>query len=185
MAAARCDAVEDDRARVAALAAPHELGAGPLGPRRRAARRPRPGTCRRRPSAPGGRRPSAGAPTLPIVVVLPTPLTPTNSQTFGQPAGPGSKCRPGRRPARRALMSSWSASSSASGSVISLALTRVAQVVEQRVGDPHPDVGPQQRLLELVPRLVGDRPRGRARRRTPRSSAARALPIRSRKRGRP
>ena len=53
----RCDPVEDDRARVAALVAPHEVGAGPLGPRRRAARRPRRGTCRRRPAA--RERPSA------------------------------------------------------------------------------------------------------------------------------
>ena len=34
-------------------------------------------------------RSSAGSATLPMVVVLPTPLTPTNSHTFGLPASAG------------------------------------------------------------------------------------------------
>ena len=75
--------VEDHRARVAALAAAHEVGADPFGPQLELL-----GGC-------GAERVAGGhhdgvalgecplRPTLPMVVVLPTPLTPTNSHTFG------------------------------------------------------------------------------------------------------
>ena len=102
------------------------------------------------------------APTLPIVVVLPTPLTPTNSHTFGEPGSPSSKCSSRSAPSRRAVISSCSAVSSASGVVDLLRLhARRASPSSSSSRHPHADVGAQQRLLEVVPRLVGDARRGR------------------------
>ena len=110
------------------------------------------------PAASSTRRPSPRCwlATLPIVVVLPTPLTPTNSHTLGLSSSDGSKCSSRSAPARRSCISACRASSSSSGSVISLALTRLAQLVEQLRRDADADVGPQQRLLEVLPRLLGD-----------------------------
>ena len=93
--------------------------------------------------------------TLPIVVVLPTPLTPTNSHTFGRrrrrrSAVPGRRRRgetASRRGARRAGRRARS---------ISLALTLARRPSSSSVVTCDADVGAQQRLLELVPGLVGD-----------------------------
>ena len=102
-------------------------------PRARAARRRRRGTCRPRRARRGGRRrPRCGA-SLPIVVVFPTPLTPTNIHTFGSPAA--SVQRRGRR------SPSSSATTSSRSSAIELvgvrstrsSLARVAHRVEDRV----------------------------------------------------
>ena len=60
---------------------------------------------------------------LPIVVVLPTPLTPTNIHTLGAPSPSASKLSDRSAPARRACISASSASSSSLGSVISLFAT--------------------------------------------------------------
>ena len=119
------DAVEDHRAGVAALVAADELGSAALGPRVQLLGG---GGAER---VAGGHQhaaalvAAAAAPTLPIVVVLPTPLTPTNSHTFGdaRPRRPRSAAR-GRR--RRADRSSRPAARRAArpGSAISLALTR-------------------------------------------------------------
>ena len=62
---------------------------------------------------------------LPIVVVLPTPLTPTNIHTLVAPSSSASKFNDRSDPASRDFISASSASSSAAGSVISLSLTRV------------------------------------------------------------
>ncbi len=64
------------------------------------------------------------AATLPMVVVLPTPLTPTKSHTLGLSGSPGSKCNERSAPRRREVISACSASSSWPGSMISLAFTR-------------------------------------------------------------
>ena len=151
------DGVEDDRAADRRPRRPGRARRRPARPTCRAARRPRRGTCRRRPSPPSGRRPTCWCATLPIVVVLPTPLTPTNSHTFGLPPERSSKCSARSAPARRAAISPCSASSSCVGLGDLLGLHPRPQVVEQRVGDADADVGAQQRLLELLPRLVGDR----------------------------
>ena len=138
--AARCDGVEHHRARVAALGPPHDVGVGPGGPQRQLL----PG--RGPEGVAGGQqdlgpRPGIRLATLPTVVVLPTPLTPTNSQT-STGADRRRRRRPavgpvGRRPepcrARQrasadvsmATRSALSASTSASGPAISPALTRV------------------------------------------------------------
>ena len=177
----RADGVEDDRARVAALAAAHEVGAGALGPRARAARRPRRGTCRRRPS----RR------VRPVVGLCawrpcrsssscPTPFTPTNSHTFGWP---GSKRRRAVAAARRALSSPSSASSSAGGSVIpSLLRPCIRSRSSSSRGRADADVGADQGLLEVVPGLGVDRRAAGSSRGNP-AKAPRALPSRSRNRG--
>ena len=60
-------------------------------PTARADRRPRRGTCRPRRARPGGPRRTCCAASLPIVVVFPTPLTPTNIHTFGSPATPAQR----------------------------------------------------------------------------------------------
>ena len=79
------DAVEDHRARVAALGPADDLDARALGPRREllgggGAERVAGGEQHERPSS------TCWLASLPIVVVLPTPLTPTNIHTFGFPA---------------------------------------------------------------------------------------------------
>ena len=148
------DGVEHDGARVAALVAPHELDVGPLGPRGELLGG---GGAERVAGRQQHRAPVATCwlATLPIVVVLPTPLTPTNSHTFGRRRRRRSAAR-GRRRSSRAFISARSASSSASGSVDLLGLDLGAQAVEQLGGDVDADVGAQQRLLEVVPRVVGD-----------------------------
>ena len=79
------DAVEHDGGGVGALGAPHEVRPRALGPRLELLGRRGPERVARRPSGTG--RPSSRCwrPTLPIVVVLPTPLTPTKSQTLVVP----------------------------------------------------------------------------------------------------
>ena len=69
--------------------------------------------------------------TLPMVVVLPTPLTPTNSHTLGGARRRGAVERsPRRRCASSALSSSFSRSSSSSGSVIASASAAARRSVE-------------------------------------------------------
>ena len=93
---------------------------------------------------------------LPIVVVLPTPLTPTNIHTFGLSGIAGSKVSDRSEPSRRATISAWSPSSSAAGSVISLQPTFARNRSRSSVGDPDADVGAQQRLFEVFEALLGD-----------------------------
>ena len=78
------DRVEGDGGGVGALRRADEVRAGALAPRSRAARRPRRGTCRRRRRAPSGRARTSRWASLPIVVVLPVPLTPTTRTTLGR-----------------------------------------------------------------------------------------------------
>ena len=77
------DAVEDDRRGVGALLAAHQRRRRALRPDRPAARRRRRGRCRRRRAGPSSRRRSDAAASLPMVVVLPLPLTPMTSRTNG------------------------------------------------------------------------------------------------------
>ena len=91
---------------------------------------------------------------LPIVVVLPTPFTPTMSQTSGAPS------LPSKRSARVSAVSSssrmdWpSAASRSSPLRTSLDSTLARSSAEQRVGRGDADVGPDERLFERVPRCL-------------------------------
>ena len=157
--------VEHDRAGIGALLAAHDARRRCARPRARAGRPPRRGTCRRRRAR--RVRPSAtrcGA-SLPIVVVLPTPFTPTNIHTFGSPAAVrerrGVRRRRAARPPRRARARS---SASASADPLGLGPRPAPRRGCVRRGR-HADVGEEQRLFELVPRVVVDLRRLRPRRR--------------------
>ena len=150
-------------------------GGGPLRRRRRSPRSGRRPRCRARsrlrtarptcascsaaaarnvsPAASTTWRPSAicCAATLPIVVVLPTPFTPTNSHTSGCPGPAASRCRSRSAPARRSFISCLRASRSWSGSVICFDLHRRPQRIEQLSRHVHADVGQEQGLLQVVP----------------------------------
>ncbi len=60
-----------------------------------------------------------------MVVVLPTPLTPTNIHTFGLPGSPSTNTSERSDESSRAVISACSASSSCCGSVISFEATRL------------------------------------------------------------
>ena len=77
------DALEDHRRRIGALLAAHDRRAERASPRPPAARSRRRGTCRRRPAAPSCPSPASWAASLPMVVVLPLPLTPMTRRTNG------------------------------------------------------------------------------------------------------
>ena len=74
---------------------------------------------------------------LPIVVVFPTPLTPTNIQTFGPPAS-GSNASVRSDPARRETISASSSSTSPCGSVISFEATLARRPSSRSVVTPTP-----------------------------------------------
>ena len=78
------DAVEDDAGRVAAFLAGDDRRADALAPDLAAARWRRRGRCRRRRAGRRNPAPSASGPSLPIVVVLPEPLTPITRITCGR-----------------------------------------------------------------------------------------------------
>ena len=119
-------------------------------PRRRAARAPRPGTCRRRRAARTG--PAAGSyfASLPIEVVLPAPLTPASMITNGRAAPTTSgllergeeiderrlRARSSGRPSRRRV----SSAPAGPATIVAVAAT--------------PTSARQERLFELVQRLV-------------------------------
>ena len=116
-------------------------------------------------------RPSSACclPTLPMVVVLPTPFTPTKSHTLG---APGSK-RSVRSPVRRSALSwSLSASTRATGSVMPLLGDGGSQPVEDVARRADADVGADQGLLEVVPGLLVDRRAGQDRAHVARHRAA-------------
>ena len=103
-------------------------------------------------------RPSATSrlPTLPMVVVLPTPLTPTNSHTLGSP-GSKSQRAVGRRARRAFELGLQRVERAASGSVMPVAFTRCRGARRAaRWSAPTPTSARMQRLLELVPGLVVD-----------------------------
>ena len=75
---------------------------------------------------------------LPMVVVLPTPLTPTNIHTFGLSAGPGSNVSERSEPSSRETISASSSSSSICGSVISFAATLARNPSSSSVVTPIP-----------------------------------------------
>ena len=149
------DRVEHHCTGVAAVLAAHDLAAEAVGPQSRAGRPPRRGRCRRRRGARGARRPARAWPASATVVVLPTPLTPTSIQTVGPLAA---RCRVRSEPpsAVERLGELVAQEVGQCGGVGAWPLARactpstIASVVVM------PDVGEQQRLLELVPRVVVD-----------------------------
>ena len=148
------DGVERDAGRVAALRAGARSRRRPARPRSAAGRRRRRGTCRRHRAA--RLRPSATSTraSLPTVVVLPVPLTPTTSTTAGRAVA-------ARRASERSSAGSTSASSSsrssaraASGSATPSTLTRLRSRSTSSWVGPTPRSAVQQRLLDLVPRVL-------------------------------
>ena len=95
-------------------------------------------------------------PSLPMVVVLPTPLTPTNSQTLVAPA---SRCS-SRSPCEGGHQLGLERVDQLLGRSIPSCLTRARRSSRSRVGQPGADVGQDQRLLELVPGGAVDPVRG-------------------------
>ncbi len=137
------------------------------------------------PAAISTRRPACTcwSATLPMVVVLPTPLTPTNSHTLGDPASPGTNCRPRSAPSSRAVISARRASSKASGSVISFDATRARRPPSSSsvTRTPTSARSSASSSSSQVSAVIPERPR------MPRNapvSAERALPMRSRNDGR-
>ena len=145
---AALDRVEDDRRRIAAGLAPDDRDVRRACPTPRAARWRRRGTCRRRRAGPSCPRRRSCLASLPIVVVLPTPLTPRTSRTNGLLAveverrrvdGRGSRAR-----SRRICVQILSASSRSAFDM------PVLHRLEDPVGGARPDVGGEQDLLELL-----------------------------------
>ena len=120
-------------------------------------------------------------PSLPMVVVLPTPLTPTNSHT--RRSLRRRSCRSRSKPESRSFSSAFSASSSCCAVGEALGLDPRAQVVEQLLGR----LRRRRRRGSAPPRArpTSRRRSCRARRASRRSppAAPRALASRSRKRG--
>ena len=119
--------------------------------------------------------------TLPIVVVLPTPFTPTNSHTVVLPSSAKSELAFPLQPVRPAPPAvpptSWSEVARLSRRATSFRSFR------QDLGRADADVGQDERLFQLVPRLLVELPR----RRSPASWSASsdlARPRRSRNLGR-
>ena len=88
-----------------------------------------------------------------MVVVLPTPFTPTNSHTFGLPR---SKCSVAVEPDEPLLHLGLQGVEQLLAVGDALVLDPAREGVEQLGGRPDADVGADQRLLELVPGLVVD-----------------------------
>ena len=140
----RLDRVVRDRGRVGAPRASRRSRRRRAAPRSRAARRPPRGTCPRRRPAPSGRARTSRAASLPIVVVLPVPLTPTTRIT-ARPLARRRACR-----ARRAAPA-ISSTSACSRSSTSPAL-RSRSTSSAVAGTP--TSARDQRLLERLPGLV-------------------------------
>ena len=166
------DRVEDDRGRIRALAARGRCRRPRASPRSRAARRPRRETCRRRKSAAVCPSFLSRLASLPTVVVLPVPLTPTISDDLRTVR----RRRPADRPPRTcARISSFTRSRRLSPS---RAPSRDGR--DDPVGRRDADVGGDQQLFERLERLDVDRtasgaqarrPGGRSRRSGRRSAA--------------
>ena len=126
----------------------------PAAPTPRAARPPRRGRCPRRRSS--TLRPSVWRrcqASLPIVVVLPVPLTPTTSITVGcsrseMRSAPGS---PGLRQLGQQLLQ---AGGERLGTRQLAGLGLALQALHHARGGARPDVGEDQRLLQALPRLL-------------------------------
>ena len=124
-------------------------------PTARAGRRPRRGTCRPRRARRACPSATCCEASLPIVVVFPTPLTPTNIHTFGL-ARDGVRASRSRVSSRMPDTSSRTRPSSASASVTSSTLARSRTALEEPLRRRHADVGEEHRLFELVPGVVVD-----------------------------
>ena len=123
--------VEHDRAGIGAVLAAHELAAGALGPQPelvggRGAER----VGRGEHDARARRRTCCDA-SLPIVVVFPTPLTPTNIQTFGSPGDDVQRAARASA-SRSATTSSRTSATSPSASATSSALARARTASRMR-----------------------------------------------------
>ena len=88
---------------------------------------------------------------LPMVVVLPTPLTPTMSQTSGAPGRAVEAQRPGARCLEQLADGRAERGQQVVAAADLLGLDLGPQVGEQGVGGGDADVGPDECLLERVP----------------------------------
>ena len=101
LAARLGERVEGEPGGIGARLARDHAGARRARPRSSAARSRRRGTCRRRRASPSGLRRGTCAASLPMVVVLPEPLTPTTRMTNGLRASDRrAASRPARAPSR-------------------------------------------------------------------------------------
>ena len=89
------------------------------------------------------------------VVVFPTPLTPTNIQTFGVPGSTLNARSAPPSPSSWATSSARRSSGSAAASRTLPTAARRTHAVQDPLRGRHPGVGEQERLFELVPRVVG------------------------------
>ena len=121
----------------------------------RAGRRRRRGTCRPPPSTTRRPSPTCCAASLPIVVVFPTPLTPTNIHTLVL-AGDRAATSRLELASRIATTSSRTRRDEPVGIHDVVGFGTGAHRVEDALGRREPDVGEQHRLFELVPGLVVD-----------------------------
>ena len=94
------------------------------------------------------------APTLPMVVVLPTPFTPTNSQTVGPVSS--ERWRSRSKPLSLSFSSPFSASSSCGAVGDAVGLHPGPEVVEEILGGDQTDIGEQEGLFELLPGVLVD-----------------------------
>ena len=108
------------------------------------------------PAARSSDRPSADCrrAILPMVVVFPTPFTPTKSQTLVTPSSSARPTPPA--PSSDARSACAQGGDHGVGSPQLARADALAKIVEQRRGGGHPDVGPQQGLFEIVPGLIVD-----------------------------
>ena len=90
---------------------------------------------------------------LPMVVVLPTPFTPTTSTTAGRAVS----FRVGSSLDRRSSRISRSIRLRSTGSVVLYFLTMRAQLPDDVVGDLRAEVGADQGVLEVLPGVLVDR----------------------------
>ena len=172
--------VEDHRARVAALGAAHDLDAGALRPLLELLGRPRPGRCRPRRAAPNGRPPSRGGPPCRWWWSCPRRSRRRTATRWCAPRSKESPASPGG--VERAAQILAQRGHDGVGAAQLAAAHAGAQVLEQGRGGGHAHVGAQQRLLEVVPRLVVDRRPAPQRPHVARDEPA-VLPMRSRSSG--
>ena len=118
--------VEHDRTGIGAFLAARRSRRRCARPTARAGRRRRRGTCRPPRARRACRRATCCDASLPIVVVFPTPLTPTNIHTFGSPPPACSVRSASRRRAARRPRRATSADRHRSGSVAASSFARCA-----------------------------------------------------------
>ena len=151
----RLQRVEDDRRGIGAGAPARSPARRCARPRLSAARRPRRGKCRPRRASLSSPCSLSRRASLPIVVVLPEPLTPTTRITNGAACG---RSRAAVRRPQDVHQELCSAASSASRSSSSLRATLRRRSSRMRSGGFDADVGGDQPRLQLVENRVVDAP---------------------------